>query len=128
MLMAKSDIKLRLQLKQSKNYVVKCWSQAKAPTQHFPDPLSHLSLHYPLKISQSEKLYQKAKSSTHKGGLMGINLKEEINLPVCLSTVSKCSHPHLAPLRQCHILYFATIGKYTYFLGQNYRYLQGKEG
>lgn len=106
--MAKSDIQMRLELKQSKNYVRQCWSQAKAPTQPFPDPHSHLSLPHPLKIPQPERLRQKPKSSTHKGGLIGINLKEK-NLHVCLSTLSQCSHPHLAPLRQYHILHFAAI-------------------
>lgn len=46
---------------------------------------------------------------------MGIYLKEgkKMYLSTCLSTVSKSSHPHPAPLRQCQILYFVVpeLGK-----------------
>lgn len=75
----------------------------------------------PPKIPHSKRLWQKPKSSTHKGGLMGINLKEKKNLhvqlpfystPVC--TPSSCPteavpHPSFCSHR---------TGKYTLSLAK----------
>lgn len=85
----------------------------------------------PPKIPQSKRLWQKPKSSTHKRGLMGINLKE------------KKKSPHPAAFLQypsVHTLILPHWGSATSFvlqsqnweihfiLGQNHWCLQGEEG